>query len=195
MTQYTITWDGHTVTLPPAGALNPDGVAWAWIHDEDYIGVYDRRLVEFADASFAAQGRRVGSISVSLALIPRPDNPFDSDAVSIALPKSMGGDNEDRCLEHLYRHTIRYWGIENDDRKDMIARLAAFSTDGEVCFTAVLSRDNDPVDIAKCRALGDGEGWDVRFRVPELVLDLPKARVMGSAIRAFLETHEQRRWQ
>jgi hypothetical protein len=28
MTGYTIEWDGETVTLPPAGPINPDGVSW-----------------------------------------------------------------------------------------------------------------------------------------------------------------------
>ena len=85
MTSYAIQWDGKTVTLPPAGPINPEGVSWAWIRAEYGKGIYDRCLVDFADAAFVAQAKRVGSISVDLVLIPRPDNPFDSDAVSIAL--------------------------------------------------------------------------------------------------------------
>ncbi|MEB3065668.1 hypothetical protein [[Mycobacterium] zoologicum] len=95
--------------------------------------------MEFADTAFAAHGKRVGRISVSLVLIPRPDNPFDSDAVSIALPKSMGGDEEDRCLGYLYRHTIHNWGIGNAGGEDLVAQLAALSADGEVHFTATMS--------------------------------------------------------
>ena len=125
MADYAIEWDGNTVTLPPAGSINPDGVSWARIRDEDGNGIYDLRLVEFADATFAAHGKPVGDIPVPVVLIPRPDNPFDSDAVSIALPKSMGGDKEERCLGYLYRHTIEYWGITNDGRRDLVTRLAA----------------------------------------------------------------------
>lgn len=190
MTSYAIQWDGKTVTLPPAGPLNPEGFSWAWIRDEHGNGIYDRRLVDFADAAFAAHGKRVGSISVDLVLIPRPDNPLDSDAVSIALPKSAGGDEEERCLGYLYRHTTSNWGIANNDRKDLVSRLAAFCEDGEVHFTAIMSRDSDPADIEKYRCLDDEEGWDIPMRIPELTLDLPKARIMGAAIRDFLAAHE-----
>ncbi|MBX7134081.1 MAG: hypothetical protein K1X67_15515 [Fimbriimonadaceae bacterium] len=190
MTSYAIQWDGKTVTLPPAGPINPDGVSWARIRDEDGDGIYDLRLIEFADATFAARGKRVGSISVDLVLIPRPDNPFDSDAVSIALPRSVGGDEEERCLGYLYRHTTSNWGIANNDRKDLVSRLAAFSEDGEVHFTAIMSRESDPADIAKYRCSDDEEGWDIPMRIPELTLDLPKARIMGAAIRDFLAAHE-----
>lgn len=79
MTNYAIEWDGETVTLPPAGPTNPDGISWARIYDDDGNGIYDHRWAEFADAAFAAQGKRVGTISVPVVLIPRPDNPFDSD--------------------------------------------------------------------------------------------------------------------
>jgi hypothetical protein len=132
----------------------------------------------------------VGTISVPVVLTPRPDNPFDSDAVSIALPKSTGGDKEERCLGYLYRHTISNWGIANDGRKDLVARLAAFSDDGEVQFTAIMSRDSDPADLEKLRCSDDEEGWDIPYRVPGFSLDLPKARIMGAAIRDFLAKHE-----
>jgi len=191
MADYAIEWDGKTVTLPPAGPINPVGVSWAWIRDDYGNGIYDRRLAEFADATFAAHGKRVGSIAVPLALIPRPDNPYDSDAVSIALPKLMGGDKEDRCLGYLYRHTIENWGIANGGRKDLVARLAAFSGDGEVRFTAIMSRDSDPAEFEKYRCSDDVEGWDIHMRVPDLTLDLPNAGVMGAAIRGFLAEHEK----
>jgi hypothetical protein len=191
MTSYAIEWDGRTVTLPPAGAMNPDGVPSAWIRDEQGNGLYDLRLIKFADAAFAAHAKRVGSIAVDLVLIPRPDNPFDSDAVSIALPKSFGGDQEERCLGYLYRHTIHNWGIANRGRRDLVARLADLSEDGEVHLTAVLSRRTDPADIEKYRCSDDEEGWDIQMRRPELKLDLPKARIMGQAICSFLSEHEK----
>ena len=187
---YEIGWDGETVTLPPAGPINPDGVSWARIRDEDGNGMYDLRLAEFADTTFAAHGKSVGTIPVAVVLIPRPDNPFDSDAVSIALPKSMGGNKEERCLGYLYRHTTEYWGIANDGRRDVVARLAAFTDDGEVHFTAIMSRDSDPADIEKYRCSDDEDGWDILYRLPEFSLDLPKARIMGAAIRDFLAKHE-----
>ncbi|WP_373203184.1 hypothetical protein [Mycobacterium marinum] len=191
MVEYAIEWDGKTVTLPPAGPINPDGVSWASISDDDGNGIYDLRLVEFADSTFAAHGKKVGSIPVRLVLIPRPENPFDSDAVSIALPKSMGGDKEERCLGYLYRHTIKNWGIANGGSVDLVARLVALCEDGEVHFTAIMSRDDDPSEFDKYRCSDDEEGWDILMRVPDLVLDLPKARVMGAAIRRFLADHER----
>ncbi|MFA5707784.1 hypothetical protein [Mycolicibacterium sp.] len=185
---YAIELVGDRVTLPPAGSLNPEGVSWARIRGEDSHNIYARRLVEFADASYAAQGKRFGTISVSLALIPRPDNPYDADAVSIALPNAMGGDAEDRCLGYLYRHTIRNWGMDSGGRTDLIARLAAFSKDREVRFTATMSRDTDPADFDD----EDEDDWDISYRVPDLQLDLPKAQIMAGAIATFLAEHETR---
>lgn len=190
MTDYAIEWDGKTVTLPPAGPINRDGVSWARIYDEDGNGIYDLRWAEFADTAFAAQGKRVGTISVPVVLIPRPDNPFDSDAVSIALPKSVGGDEEERCLGYLYRHTIRNWGIANGGCTDLVERLAALSDDGEVHFTAIMSRTSDREDLQKLRCSDDEDGWDLRYRIPKFILDLPKARIMGDAIHVFLSEHE-----
>jgi hypothetical protein len=191
VTDYAIEWDGSTVTLPPAGPINPEGVSWARIRDESGNGIYDRRLVEFADETFAARQMSVGTIPVTLVLIPRPDNPFDSEAVSIALPKSWGGDEEERCIGYLYRHTIRNWGIANSGRSDLVARLAAFSADGEVQFTAILSRDIGPSDVEKYRCSDDADGWDLPLRLPELNLDLPGARIVGPAISDFLSEHEE----
>jgi hypothetical protein len=145
MADYAIKWDGKTVTLPPAGPINPDGVSWARIRDAYGNGIYDLRLLEFADATFAAYGKQVGGIPVPLVLIPRPDNPFDGDAVSIALPESMGGDKEERCLGYLYRHTIEYWGIANGNSKDLVTRLAALCADAEVHFTAIISATTTPL--------------------------------------------------
>lgn len=106
----------------------------------------------------------------------------------------MGGDKEERCLGYLYRHTLEYWAIANDRRKDLVARLAAFSDDGEVHFTAVMSRDTDPADLQNVECDDDEEGWDIPYRLPGLTLDLPKARIMGAAIRDFLAQHEKDRY-
>ncbi|OBJ21659.1 hypothetical protein [Mycobacterium colombiense] len=104
---------------------------------------------------------------------------------------SMGGDKEERCLGYLYRHTIEYWGIANGGSKDLVARLAALCGDGEVHLTAIMSRENDPAEIEKHRFPGDEEGWYISMCIPDLTLDLPKARIMGAAIRGFLAEHER----
>ena len=103
----------------------------------------------------------------------------------------MGGDKEDRCLGYLYRHTIEYWGIANGGSKDLVARLTAFCGDGEVHFTAIMSRDNDPAEIERYKMLRRRGGLDIPMRIPDLTLDLPKARIMGTAIRGFLAEHEK----
>jgi hypothetical protein len=90
-----------------------------------------------------------------------------------------------------HRHTIENWGIANGGSKDLVARLAALCGDAEVHFTAIMSRDNDPAEIEKLRCSDDEEGWDIPMRVPHLTLDLPKARIMGAAIKVFLAEHEK----
>jgi len=84
----------------------------------------------------------------------------------------------------------RILGDSHDGRRDVVARLAAFTDDGEVHFTAIMSRDSDPADIEKYRCSDDEDGWDILYRLPEFSLDLPKARIMGAAIRDFLAKHE-----
>ena len=190
MADYRITYDSGTVTFPPVGTTDPDYDAWARIFDENGDGIYDSRLVEVADRAFAAQRVIVGSVPVPLVLLPRPDNPFDDDAVSIALPKSAGGDAEQRCLGYVSRRTSENWGIASNGRRDLVARLAALSEDGEVHFTAIMSRDHDPAEIEKYRCSDDEEGWDIPYRVPDLSLDLPNAAIVGAAIKDFLAKHE-----
>lgn len=190
MTDYEIVWDSGVGVLPPAGNLNPDGVGWASIRDQSGRGIYGLRLIGYADAVFAAHRKPTGRISVPLVLIPRPDDPFNGDAVSIALAEPAGGDSERRCIGYLYRHTTDYSGIANDGRKYLVARLAAMSTSGDVRVSAVMSRDFDPAELAESRCPDDEGEWDIACRLPDLVLDLPKAPVVGSAIRAFLEKRQ-----
>jgi integrase len=66
MADYAIQWDddGKTVTLPPAGPVNPDGVPWAWIRDDDGNGFAGMRLGEAAalrvgDIKFLAKEIRI----------------------------------------------------------------------------------------------------------------------------------------
>ena len=49
-------------------------------------------------------------ISVPVVLIPRPDNEYDQDAVSVAAPRSMGGDKDARHLGFLYSRYIEQLG-------------------------------------------------------------------------------------
>ena len=128
------------------------------IRDDNGNGIYDLRLVEFSDTTSPRTGNG-GKHAVPLVLIPRPDNPFDSDAVSIALPKSMGGDKEERCLGYLYRHTIENWGIANGGSKDLVARLAALCGDGEVhspqsCRATTTPLRSKNIDAPMTRRLG-----------------------------------------
>ena len=186
---YKIAWDGQTVTIPAAGELNPDGVSWTNIRPTrgSIRGYHDLRLIEFANKMFTAQGKQQGTIAVPLVLIPRPDNPHDPDAVSIAMPRSMGGDAEERCLGYLYRRTLDYWGIANNERRDLVARLAAIATDGEVHFTGVMAYDDPLTPLSELDTTDDLE---VVCALPGLSLDLPGARIMGGASREVLDRVE-----
>jgi len=129
----------------------------------------------------------MGRISVPLVLMRGPDNPFD--AVSIALPKSMGGDMEERCLGYLSRRTVQKWGMDSRGRRCVVERLAALSEDGEVHITGTMERDKDPADLEQFRSYDDEVG-DIHIFMPVLRLDLPDAQIMGAAIRDFLAEHE-----
>lgn len=68
---------------------------------------------------------------LELALIPRPDNDYDQEAISVALPKAYGSSPDDRHIAYLYK---RY----KDPRLgQLLADLARYSG-GEIrCFGEV----------------------------------------------------------
>jgi hypothetical protein len=192
--EWEIEWcEDGTVTFPPAGDSNPNGMSFTQITDDDdfhrVIDGSDVHELKYAAAMFARHPPGTKRIQVPLALIPRPDNPVDPYTVSVAVPKSMGGDVTERHLGYLYRQTIGYWVEDCDDRRDVIARIAdfgggeiecfGFMTRGDCCSPFDLIDYDDPrtfrCDLPPHRHYIDG-----------FQLDLPLVQVVGEGILDFL---------
>jgi hypothetical protein len=113
-------------------------------------------------------------ISVPVVLIPRPDNEYDPWAVSVAAPKSMGGDKDARHLGFLYRSLIGRLGDKT------IPRLAELS-DGEIHCTAVIERDEG----TDYDSLDPDDPDDLKYAYVDINLDIPRSLELASAIDVF----------
>lgn len=164
---YTIEWDGHAVTLPAMGELD-DGVSFTSWDDAEL------QLARYAVAMFNAAPEGQTQISVPVVLIPRPDNEYDDGAVSVAAPRSMGGDKDVRHLGFLYRRFLD-WLPDN-----AIPQLAELS-DGEIHCTAIIERDEDNYD-----GLDFDDPDDLPCAYGEIKLALPRGGDLARAIAEFL---------
>ena len=164
---YAIEWDGHTVTLPAVGDSDAEGVPFTSLDDADL------RMAKFAVSMFDSAPKCQTRISVPVVLIPRPDNEYDQDAVSVAAPKSMGGDKDARHLGFLYRRFIDRLG------DNAIPRLAELS-DGEIHCTAIIERDDDCCDY-----LDFDDPDDLKYAFVDINLDLPRGGQLARAIEDF----------
>lgn len=75
---------------------------------------------------------------LELALIPQPDNSFDEQAISVALPKRYGGSQSERHIAYLYR---RY---KEGQLSALLGELSSYSA-GEIrCFGEIITRAESP---------------------------------------------------
>jgi hypothetical protein len=150
------------------GASDAEGVSFT------SFGGADLRLAKFAVSMFDSAPKGQTRISVPVVLIPRPDNEYDQDAVSVAAPKSMGGDKDARHLGFLYRRFIDRLG------DNAIPRLAALS-DGEIRCTAIIERDDDVDDDD----FDFDDPDDLQYAFADINLDLPRGGELARAIEDF----------
>jgi hypothetical protein len=156
---YSVERNGEVVTFPPMGGAEAGTVSFTSFGDGE------PQLAKFAFAMFESVPAGETRISVPIALIPRPDNAYDAEAVSVAAPKSMGGDKDARHLGFLYRSFIGKLGDQ------AIPRLAALSG-GEIRCTAVIERD----ECTDYNRLDPNDPADLRYNYTDIHLDLPRAQ-------------------
>jgi hypothetical protein len=168
---YAIEWDGHTVTLPAVGDSAADGVSFTSFDDAEL------RLAKFAVSMFDSAPKGQTRISVPVVLIPRPDNEYDQDAVSVAAPRSMGGDKDARHLGFLYRRFIDRLG------NHAIPRLAELS-DGEIHCTAIIERDDSCYDD-----LDFDDPDDLKYAFVDINLAVPRGGELARAIEDFFSAN------
>lgn len=151
--RYSIEWDGQMVTLPPIG--HP--VINYGLPFHTFGGGY-RRLTRYAAgrSNPASEGQTLTLVPV--VLIPRPDNEDDPHAVSVARPRSTGGDIDDRHIGFLSRFLL-------SRLPDNAIPLLAEMSGGEVNCTAMFEH-------------GDPKR--------EAALALPKPYELAYAMQSFL---------
>lgn len=165
---YAIKWDGHTVTLPPVGDSIDDGLSFTtW--DDAYL-----RFARYAADTFNAGPEGQTLAMAPVVLIPRPDNEHDPGAVSIARPRSTGGDIDDRHMGFVYRSLL-------SKLPDSAIPLLAEMSGGEVNCSVVIERDD-----ADYYGLDFDDPDDLPCAYGEAKLALPPAAELVYAVHSFL---------
>ncbi len=168
---YAIEWDGETVTLPPVGDSTDDGLSFTtW--DDAYL-----RFARYAADTFNAGPEGQTLTLAPIVLIPRPDNEHDPHAVSIARPRSTGGDIDDRHMGFLYRRLL-------DHLPDNAIPLLAEMSGGEVHCTVIIERDEPDY-----YGLDFDDPDDLPCAYGEAKLALPPAAELAHAVHTFLISH------
>lgn len=133
--------------------LPPGGVAWHFAQWSDA----GEKIQRFIERSVGRRLRDGEKIPLELALVHRPDNDYNPNAVSISAPASYGGDRDSRFFGYFYDHQLREIGM---------ARLPDLSeaAGGEISCTGIASRAGLELDLAKpkelARAIDTFLGYD-----------------------------------
>ena len=168
--RYQIDWDGRTVTLPPIGHPVIDyGLSFvSW--DDAYL-----RLARYAAERLNACPEDQMLTLAPVVLIPRPDNEYDSQAVSIARPRSTGGDIDDRHMGFLSSSLL-------DKLPDNAIPLLAEMSSGEVNCTVMIERGERGYE-----AFGlDEDPDDLPCAFGKAVIALPQPYELAYALQSFL---------
>ncbi|WP_461163176.1 hypothetical protein [Arthrobacter sp. R4-81] len=136
---YTIRLISGKTVLPPGG------VAWhfaAWNDADEKIRTFIERTV----GRTLRQGER---FPLELALIHRPDNDYNPNAVAIAAPASFGGDLDSRFFGYLYDHQLREIGMTR------LPDLSEAAEGGEISCTEIASRTGLELDLTEPEELAN----------------------------------------
>lgn len=177
MLGYAIEWDGQAVTLPPVGDPDAAGVKFDYL--DHHLDEPEFRVFKFVISMFASASRNQKRISVPVVLIPQPDDEDGWPVVSVATPKSMGGDRVARHLGFLYERYISQLGDHALDR-------LAEQSEGEIHCTAILTRDLDE----DYYSLNFDDPDDLKYAPVDINLDLPRARELANAIERFFTAND-----
>ncbi|TQS88591.1 hypothetical protein EU811_20805 [Arthrobacter sp. TS-15] len=118
----------------------------------------EEKIRQFSKRAVGRRPRQGERIPVELALVHRPDNDYNSNAISIAAPAQYGGDREQRFFGYLYESQLRRIGM---------TRLADLSTalgGAELSCTGIATQDGLELDLPEpaelARAIDEFLGFD-----------------------------------
>lgn len=142
MSVYRIGWDGNRAVLPTAGQHDP------W----DISDPYSETAADIE--TFIKRARSPGTIvdtpaPVELHLVHRPDNEYDPNAISVAIPGSFGGTLDERHLGYIYGEDLYAAGGHD------LADLAEFAGGWVICTGLASSRCILKLDLPEPRVLRD----------------------------------------
>lgn len=116
--------------------LPPGGVAWYFAEWNDA----GEKIRTFIARSMGRALRDGESFPLELALIHRPDNDYNPNAISIAAPASFGGDRDSRFFGYFYDHQLRAIGMT---RLPDLSEAAG----GEISCTGIATHDGLKLDL------------------------------------------------
>ncbi|GAA2135441.1 hypothetical protein GCM10009844_00700 [Nocardioides koreensis] len=153
---YRIVRDGDRIVLPPVASADEGGISFStWTDAEPALRRFCRA---------ARKGRKRGQewVEVEVALVHRPDNDYNRNAVSVAAPATVGADVEARHLGYLFDHYLREVGM------GLIPELAGLESENPDGFIEIV-----------CTA----QVWGSE----DLTLALPDGHTLGVAIVEYLD--------
>lgn len=175
---YAIRLVSGSVVLPPVGEV------WAistW--GDDANGTIER----FVRQSFGRPLSDGEHIQVELALIHRPDNEYNPNAISVAMPVRFGGDRDSRHLGYLFDYQLRKVGMT---RIPDLAEAAG----GEITCTGIASQDGElgldlPEPVVLARAIDKFLGYDATM-LPHHTQPSVETNNALSALHSFANPQE-----
>ena len=145
---YKIELVSGKVVLPAGGS------PWSFAEWNDAT----EKIKQFKKRVVGRSPRQRDRIPVELALIHRPDNDHNSNAISIAAPKHYGGDRDERFFGYLYESQLRKIGMTR------LADLSIAVGGAELSCTGIATREGLQLDLPEpaelARAIDNFLGYD-----------------------------------
>lgn len=145
----------HAIRLVSGRAvLPPGGVDWYFCKWND-TGDKIRRFIEWSVGRPLQHNER---IPLELALIHRPDNSYNPNAIAIAAPAQFGGDRDSRFFGYFYDSQLNEIGMRR------LADLSKTLGGAEMSCTGIATRDGLELDLPEpaelARAIDEFLGYD-----------------------------------
>lgn len=142
MSNYRIGWDGRRAVLPSAGEHDP------WNISDPYNDIAGDIETFIEQATFTCAALQAPT-PVEIRLVHRPDNDYNPNAISVAMPGSFGGTIDERHLGYIYEEDLYVAGGHN------LADLAEFAGGSIVCTALATTHSTLELDLPEPRVVRD----------------------------------------
>lgn len=142
MSTYRIGWDGWRAVLPPAGRHDP------WDISDPYSDTAGD-IEAFVERATCTRTAHQTPAPVELRLVHRPDNEYNPNAISVAIPDAFGGTIDERHLGYIYEADLYAAGGHD------LADLAEFAGGSIVCTALAGTHGTLELDLPEPRIVRD----------------------------------------